>query len=111
MSFSRKEISEFYFSVLEDKGQKTVYICKCKTKRKLAKKSSFYNLKSHIVSQHDYSKDMSLIRPNKQQTLDFGSISNKAILMISWLDWVISGELEFFLLINQQLSLILIYKP
>ena len=34
---------------------------------------------SHIVSQRDYSKDMSAIRPNKQQTLDFASISNKAI--------------------------------
>ena len=38
---------------------------------------------------------MSLIRPTKQQTLDFASISNKAIWIYSWLDWIISGELEF----------------
>ena len=50
---------------------------------------------SHIVSQHDYSKDMSLIRPNKQQMLDFASFSIKGIWINSWLDWIISDELEF----------------
>ena len=61
----------------------------------IAKKSGYSNLMSHIVSQQDYSKDMSLTRPNQQQMLDFASISNKAKWNNSWLGWSISGELEF----------------
>ena len=33
----------------------------------------------HIVSQHDFSKDISLIIQNNQQTLDFAKISNEAL--------------------------------
>ena len=95
MSFSRKEICDSYVSVLEGEGQKSVYICKCETKQELAKKLGYSNLMPHIVSQHGYSKDMSLIRPIKQQTLDFSSISNQTTRPNSWLDWIISGGLEF----------------
>ena len=38
---------------------------------------------------------MSLIRPNEQQMIDFASISNKAIWINPWLEWIIPGELEF----------------
>ena len=48
MRFSRKEICEFYFPALEAKGQKTVNICKCKTKRNLQRNQAFINQKLQL---------------------------------------------------------------
>ena len=103
MPFSSDQIVNFYYPIekRETIDDHVVYQCVCSVKRKVAKKTGFTNLLSHVTKSHPaFETEM------RESFLKSGKISfinQKAFNITQWIDFILTSNSSFSIVENESL--------
>lgn len=97
--FQSKEMVKVFFKAKE--GAEHQWICMCGTQRKQNLKSGYKNLIDHILTSHSGWKDIMKQTTSGTKITSFIG-NNKAVKIYSWLSWIVSSNLPFTFVENDE---------